>query len=97
MELLQGFVAAHGVAIGSVVALWVAVASYVNRTVWPKPIVPPAALWQKDLHFLLIDLPGFLPSRGMKGIFGLPFNIPFLTVSRPDPTAPALPPLKPAA
>lgn len=67
----------HWILIATIIGLYGAVAGVVNKTWWPKPKVPPATVWMARLHYLLIDGPGLLPSINMRGIFGLPINIPF--------------------
>lgn len=70
----------HWLTIATIAGAWAAVASVINKTLWPKP-KPPAAQWKVVLHALLIDGPAFLPSVDCKGLFGAPFNIPFFTLS----------------
>jgi hypothetical protein len=63
-----------------VLGVWAMLASLLNKTLWPKP-APGSPKWRVVLHALLIDGPAFLPSINLKGLFGLPINVPFLTLS----------------
>lgn len=85
---------AHWLQIATVLGIYAAIATLINRLVWPKP---PAPKWAVILHALLVDGPAFLPSADFRGIFGLPFNVPYLTLSgaprASDAPAPPAPPL----
>jgi hypothetical protein len=76
-------------------ALWAAVATWANRSWWPKPAVPPKPQWQMVLHVIVIDWPAAMPAVDWKGIFGLPFNIPYLSISVRPSTTPGEPPKSP--
>ncbi len=57
--------------------VWALIATFANK-IWPKPEAPK---WKVYVHTALIDFPAALPSKNLKGIFGLPVNVPFLSVS----------------
>jgi len=72
--------------IAIMLGIWASIATALNRSIWPKPLpTDNVAPWKRLLHTLLIDLPAFLPSINFKGLFGLPVNVPFLSVSQPVP------------
>jgi hypothetical protein len=56
--------------------LYCAIATFLNRVV-PKPSKG-IGLY---LHYVFIDWPSFLPSIDFKGLFGLPVNVPYLSIS----------------
>jgi hypothetical protein len=96
MHALLAWLTAHWAPIVAVLSAWAAVASLLNKTLWPKP-APGAPRWRLLLHALLIDGPAFLPSLNLKGLFGLPFNVPFLSLSGgPSGSAPSSTKLVPA-
>lgn len=74
----------HWASIAFALGVWAFLASILNR-VWPRPAAP---RWKVLLHEILIDWPAMLPTVDMRGIFGLPVNVPFITLSKPAP-APA--------
>lgn len=94
------FIQANWQMIAYILGGWALVAGIINKSVWPKPAAPPASKVVVVLHAMLIDGPALLPSLNMKGWFGLPFNVPFLSLSvqpkQPaddtDPKPPTLPP-----
>ena len=72
------WIASHWQAIAFVLGVWAMLASLLNKTLWPKPVAPK---WAVVLHAILIDAPAFLPSVNLKGLAGLPVNVPFLSLS----------------
>jgi hypothetical protein len=72
---------AHLALIGWLLGAYALVAGLVNKTFWQKPL-PNDKRWKIALHWLLIDWPGLLPSRGMTSFWGMSFSIPFLTWSQ---------------
>lgn len=86
MEPFLAFVKSHLALVAVILGLWSAIATALNKTKWPRP-ASGSAWWKLLLHGILIDAPAFLPSVDMKGIFGAPFNVPFITLSNhPAPT-----------
>ena len=73
----MAYISAHWINIAAFLGVWAAIATALNRT-WPKPTGP---AWKVALHIIFIDLPAFLPTVNMKGMFGLPINIPYITLS----------------
>ena len=71
---------ANWLSVALVLGVWSAVASALNKKGWPKP-APDAPQWKIVLHVVIVDLPAFLPSVNLKGLFGLPINVPFLSLS----------------
>lgn len=81
--------------LAKVLGVYVACATLLNKTLWPKP-APSSPKWERVLHAILIDGPAALPSKNLKGLFslfGLELSIPFVALSGEplDPTAPASP------
>lgn len=81
-------VLAHWGTIAWFLGAWALVATFANRK-WPRPTAPPAPAWQMWAHVVLIDWPAALPSLDMKGVFGLPVNVPFLWISTNKPSGSA--------
>jgi len=75
---------AHWTTIAYALGAWTLVASMLNKVQALNP-APDAAWWKRALHGIFVDLPAFLPKVNFKGLFGLPVNVPYLTLSRaPD-------------
>lgn len=81
------FLAAHA-AVATAIGLWIALATLVNRTFWPKR--PDMARAESIAHFILVDLPSFAAAPGYRTWLGR-FGIPFFTFSAPMPDAPPPP------
>lgn len=82
-DLLKQNWAAAATALG----VWSMIATLLNRV----PALTPdknTAKWKLALHAFFIDWPAFLPKVDFRGIFGLPVNVPYLTLSKaPDDTS----------
>jgi hypothetical protein len=90
MHQVLAFVKANYAAILIIAGIWSAIATALNKSKWPRPPVG-SPKWKIVLHAILIDGPAFLPSIDMKGMFGAPFNVPFITLSNhPAPPAETL-------
>jgi quinol-cytochrome oxidoreductase complex cytochrome b subunit len=75
---------------------WSAVASFLARR-WPRPTSPPSSQYAVLAHTLLVDLPSALPLRDMAGVFGLPFTMPYASLSQHKKTSPSPASLGPVA
>jgi hypothetical protein len=74
----MSWIVLHWSQVALCLGIWSLAASIVNKSLWTKPAKPKALV---VLHAILIDGPAFLPSINLKGLFGLPVNVPFLTLS----------------
>lgn len=80
-------VKAHWAAIAYGLGVWAMIATVLNRVRALMP-APTAPTWQRALHTAFIDWPAFLPKVDFRGLFGLPVNVPYLTVSHAIAEAP---------
>jgi hypothetical protein len=86
--MLQEFIVIHQAQIAAVLAFigyWCAIASLINRYVWPQPPAT-ANHWLRLLHEVLIDQPSLIASKAKAGVFTIPglnwsITIPFLVGS----------------
>ena len=83
---MKTWLAAHWQTIATVLGVYAAIATIAVRKI-TRPVAPPSSKIVVVLYHVFIDLPAALPGVDFKGMFGLPFNVPFVTLSLTPKTA----------